>query len=209
MKKISKKSLSRREIFPALFVVSLFIFGAFLMQKYGYLLEEITFLNGYKGVLFYIVITVIAVVIAPISTLPLLPLAVFRWGVFFAAFFSIIGWSIGSAIAFVLARRFGKPFIAKIISIKKIEEIENSIPKENFFISIVLLRIALPVDVLSYALGLFSSVSFKLFIFATIIGVAPFAFIFSYASALPIWLQGLLLLLSSVVLIGGYRRWHT
>lgn len=177
------------------------------MQKYGYLLETMPFLNTSGGIVFYILITIIAVVIAPVSTLPLLPVAVKLWGSFYAAVFSIIGWTIGSAIAFWLARRYGKPFISKIISTNKIEKIEKIIPKNNIFISIILLRIALPVDILSYSLGLFSSISFKLYITATIIGLSPFAFAFSYIATFPIWLQIILLFAVSVFLYGSYKIW--
>ena len=49
------------------------------------------------------------------------------------------------------------------------------------FMSVVLLRMVLPVDVLSYALGFFSDISLWRYTTATIIGIAPFAFIFAYA----------------------------
>jgi len=38
-----------------------------------------------------------------------------------------------------------------------------------------LLRMVLPVDILSYALGLFSNISFIRYMLATIIGVTPFS----------------------------------
>lgn len=164
-------------------------------------------LKGFMGIFFYVMITIAAVVVAPVSTFPLLPLAVSMWGSFFAALFSIIGWSIGAAIAFGLARRFGKPFIAKIVSLEKIQRIEKLIPERNIFVSIILLRMALPVDVLSYALGLFSYVPFRFYVIATIIGVSPFAFIFSYAVLFPAWLQALFLIFAIFILAIGYRRW--
>jgi len=46
-----------------------------------------------------------------------------------------------------------------------------------------------PVDVLSYVLGLFSRMKSAPYFFATLIGVAPFAFVFAYAGTLPFLYQ--------------------
>lgn len=201
-----KKILSAKEALATLTVISIFIGVSIFAKQYGDLLQEISYFEGYIGVLLYIAITIIAVVVAPISTIPLLPLAVSLWGSFFAAVLSIIGWTIGAVIAFWIARNFGKPLIGKIVSLEKIQRIENIIPKSNIFVSILLLRMTLPVDVLSYALGLFSSVSFRLYFIATIIGVTPFAFFFSYAVLFPVEFQLLFVLLTMIILAVGYRR---
>lgn len=203
----SQKFINWKEIFSILAVAGLFIGAAYFAKRYGYVLQEMAILKGFIGIFFYVMIAIVAVVVAPVSTFPLLPLAVSMWGSFFAALFSIIGWSTGAAIAFGLARRFGRPFIAKIVSLEKIQRIEKLIPERNIFVSIILLRMALPVDVLSYALGLFSSVPFRLYVLATIIGVSPFAFIFSYAVLFPTWLQALFLIFAIFILAIGYRRW--
>ena len=44
----------------------------------------------------------------------------------------------------------------------------------------------IPVDILSYALGFFSTVSLTEYTFATIIGVSYFSFVFSYLGAAAI-----------------------
>ena len=45
----------------------------------------------------------------------------------------------------------------------------------------MLLRILIPVDILSYALGLISAMPLSHYILATAIGITPFSFIWSYA----------------------------
>lgn len=141
---------------------------------------EIVINSGSLGMIFYVFITAIAVVIAPISTFPLIPIASIAWGFVISAILSIAGWTIGAQIAFMIARRFGKPLVQKFISLEKLEAFEKRIPEKNLFWSIVLLRMTVPVDLLSYALGLFSKISYSKYFWATIIGVTPFAFIFSY-----------------------------
>lgn len=196
------------KILSILLIAVFFVSAAIFAEQYGTLLENIPYLDGYFGALFYIMITVTAVVIAPVSTFPLLPLAVSLWGSFFAAVLSIIGWTIGASIAFGLARRYGKPLISKMISLEKIQRAEKLIPQKNIFVSVLLLRMALPVDVLSYALGLFSTISFRHYFFATLIGVTPFAFFFAYAVELPVAIQFLVVVLALIILTSGYRKWH-
>jgi len=106
-----------------------------------------------------------------------------------AGVLSVIGWVIGAQIAFLLARRLGRPFIERIFSFEKINAFENYFTDKNLFWTVVFLRVITPVDVLSYALGLFSKIKSPTFFFATFIGVIPFAFIFSYAGNLPSRLQ--------------------
>jgi uncharacterized membrane protein YdjX (TVP38/TMEM64 family) len=145
--------------------------------------------GGVMGVIGYIIITIVAVVIAPISTLPLIPIATAIWGWFWAGVFSIIGWTIGAQIAFYLAHRFGKSFIRRITSMERLKEIESRISTHHLFWTVVLLRMTIPVDVLSYALGLFSHMKRGAYFFSTLIGVTPFAFILAYTGTLPILYQ--------------------
>jgi len=127
----------------------------------------------------YILLIIMSVVIAPFS-MPLFLIAGGIWGVWVTAIYNILGWSIGAAIAFWLAQRFGKPILSRFISLEKIESYEQLIPKNLKFFGIILLRMLIPVDILSYALGFLSTVSFSRYMIATVIGVTPFAIIFAY-----------------------------
>lgn len=170
-------------------IVSLFISVSFLSQLYG---NEILKFAGAEynfSKALYVLVTIFAIVVAPLSTVPLIPLASHLWGWPVAGMLSIVGWVIGAQVAFLLARRLGKPFIERIFSFKKIHAFENYFTNKNLFWTVVFLRMLLPVDILSYALGLFSKIKSVPFFFATLIGITPFAFIFAYAGTLPVWLQ--------------------
>lgn len=125
-------------------------------------------------------------------------------GVFIAGLLSIIGWTIGSMIAFLLARKYGVSLIKKFIPLNKINKLEQKIPKENVFWGIVFLRMIIPVDILSYALGLFSKIKFKRFTLATLIGVSPFAFIWASLGIVPFVLQIVVLSAALIILLVGY-----
>ncbi len=189
----------KREIAVTILIVALFLVSSYYSGRYAEAIREWMSVRNGIGVLAYFAGELLATVIAPVSALPLLPLAVALWGSFWAAIISYSGWLAGSAIAFLLARRFGKPLVARFFEIEKVEKIERLIGKYNLFITIVILRIVLPADLLSYALGLFTSIGFATYFWATALGLLPFSFIFSYAAAWPFALQ-LLLALAGIAL---------
>jgi len=199
---MSKHSDKIKAGIELLIVIFLFVLVSFFVQKY---MDSIASFIGESilGMIVYVSIIIIAIVIAPVSAIPLLPVASNLWGWLVAALLNIIGWTIGAIIAFWLARRYGAPLVKKFISLEKIARVERLIPKKNIFWSIVFLRMVIHVDILSYALGLFSQISFKSYFFATIIGVTPFALIFSYAGGLPIYYQLIALALAIIIFVLG------
>jgi uncharacterized membrane protein YdjX (TVP38/TMEM64 family) len=184
-----KKRLFSKEAIIILVIIIIFIFSSYFSLKYADFFEGMVYLQGVNGIMYYVLITVVAVVIAPVSTFPLLPIAVALWGSFWAATTSVIGWTIGGMIAFILAQWGGKRFVKKLFKTEQIKRMSKMIPKRNLFWSVVFLRSILPVDLLSYALGLFTEMNWWSYFFATLIGVAPFAYIFAYSVKLPINLQ--------------------
>lgn len=132
------------------------------------------------GALVFVAIMFVATVIAPITTLPLVPLIAPVLGPFTTGTLSIIGWGLGAIVAFLIARHAGRPLLGKFISLSEIDKYESYIPKETRFFLIVMLRMMVPVDILSYALGLFSRVSLTQYTFATFIGITWFAYAFAY-----------------------------
>ena len=165
----------------------------FILSSY-FVRENIDFVrslieNNFLGILIYILITSIAIVIAPISMIPLIPIASNIFGWFYAGIFNVIGWFLGSIIVFGISRKYGIPLIKKFVSLNKLFKLEAKIPKENMFFSIIILRMIIPVDVLSYALSLFSNIKFKTYAIATFIGIIPFSFAFSYLGTVSIYYQ--------------------
>ena len=194
---------SLKSFIEILIIVILFIFFSYIIQKNLNAIQSVID-AGLFSMFLYVFIVVVAIVIAPVSAMPLLPIASNLWGWFLAAVLSIIGWTMGAVIAFEIARRYGVPLVKKFIHLEKIHRIEKLIPKKNIFWSIVFLRIVLPVDILSYALGLFSKISKKRYILATIIGVTPFALIFAYLGKMPIHYQIIALSIGIIIFLSGW-----
>lgn len=132
------------------------------------------------GAAAYVVVVAASIVLLPLSSLPLLPLAAGVYGVWMTAMLSSAGWWIGSLIAFQIAR-LGRPYVERIASLEAIDRLEHKIPKDVSFWGIVVLRMIFPVDIVSFALGLLRQLSFPTYAMASLIGIIPFAFVWSYA----------------------------
>ncbi|MBT4165463.1 VTT domain-containing protein [archaeon] len=183
-------------------VIIFFILFSYIIQTNLNLIKSLM-TNNFLGMIIYVIISIIAIVIAPVSALPLMPVASNLWNPPIAAILSIIGWTIGSLIAFIISRKYGINLIKRFIPLNKIYKLEKIIPKENIFWSVVFLRITIPVDILSYALGLFSKMKTREYLLATIIGITPFAFIFAYLGKMPFQYQILALILALITILIG------
>lgn len=179
---MKKETITKKELFGIILIILLFSASAILSRVYAAEIEHFIGTYDLIGIITYISVTIVATVIAPMSTLPLLPVAAAAWGSFLAALFSIFSWTVGSIIAFIIARRYGKPIVSRFLDIHRVELIKDRLSSKHIFWSVLFARMVIPVDILSYAIGLFVPIGLFPYTIATILGVAPFAFIFSYAA---------------------------
>jgi len=131
----------------------------------------------------YLLLNVLDAVLAPGVTLPLIPVAARAWGPIPAAILTTAGWTAGSLAAFLIARRWGYPLVRKLTSIERVKQLKRYIP-EDLFWSVVLLRMVMPMDVISYVLGLFTDMKSSRYVVATALGVAPSAFVLAFLGKL-------------------------
>jgi len=143
-------------------------------------LERWIGLHPVLGAAIYLAVLVASVVLLPMSSLPLLPLATRCFGVPLTALLSAAGWWIGCLIAFQIAR-LGRTYLERITSMAALDHIEEKIPADVGFGGIVVLRMILPVDVVSFALGLLKQLRFRTYAVASLVGILPFALVWSYA----------------------------
>jgi len=188
----------------AFVTVFLFIGVSYIVQSNTAFLEQAVN-NSIEGAALYVAITVLAIVVAPVSSLPLLPLAVGIFGWVGGALLSVVGWFIGATIAFELSRAYGKALLGRFVDIKPVETVTRQIPESYGFFGLVLLRMSVPVDILSYALGLFTTVPRRLYYLSTLVGIIPFAFIFAYVGSLSPILQLSAFLLAGTVIFVGWK----
>lgn len=132
------------------------------------------------GAAIYVVRVIASVVLLPLSSMPLLPIAARNFGVLLTAGLSAIGWWVGCLIAFQIARS-GRRYLERFTSLEAIDKLEAKIPADVGFGGIVVLRMILPVDVVSFALGLLKRLRFQTYAVASLVGILPFSIVWSSA----------------------------
>jgi uncharacterized membrane protein YdjX (TVP38/TMEM64 family) len=177
-----EKSLVR-EVLLVLLVVGLCT-GLYVLSS-ELSLEEIQGIieeNRVVGAVLFGVLMFATTVLAPLTSLPLIPLLAPFLGPFTTGIACFTGWSLGAFASFFIGRHYGRPVVSKFIKVETMERYESYIPPETSFFLIVLLRMVLPVDILSYALGMVTTVPFREYALATMLGVSWFSFAFPYLS---------------------------
>lgn len=205
IRKMALSTMPTKEYLAIFALIFIYATSALLTREFGDFIKG--YLDfGFLGMAIYILAATVETVIAPISTIPLIPVASALWGPFTTALLTIFAWSLGSIIAFGIARRYGKPFIARFVNIKSVEQFEKVLSGKYLFLNILFLRMAVPFDFFSYAVGLFSSIPLGHYILATVVGITPFILILSYASEGSLFLQIVSGLLVIAGLYLGYRK---
>ena len=172
---MANKSVTVRHVLIVIVLAALVIGGMFIPWDTDAIAERMR-THPVLGVTIYIAALAASVVLLPLSSLPLVPLAVEIFGVLAGALFSIIGWWIGGVIAFLLARYVGRPVLQWFVSLEKLDKFEARLPSDVTFPSIVLLYMVTPTDIPSFALGLLTGIPFPTYAVATFVGITPFAF---------------------------------
>ncbi len=154
-----------------------------------------------QGLFILGVILFFSTVIAPLNTISLVPFASVIFGWQLTSLVCIAAWTIGAVVAFLLSRRFGKRALSFLRILQETEKYSNRVPQELSFLSLIFLRMLIPVDILSYAIGLFTNISLFRYTLATAIGVTPFSIIWSYGGEAALSKQYLALFSAGAVAV--------
>jgi uncharacterized membrane protein YdjX (TVP38/TMEM64 family) len=174
----------RREYFSLAVVAAVLLSTLWFARSHADALKQFIDHHPILGIAVYIFLNILDSVIAPGATLPLIPIAVRAWGHIPAALITMAGWTAGSLIAFSIARRWGVPIVKRLTSLDEVKPLRQYIPHDPFW-TVVVLRLFAPMDVISYAVGLFTDMSWGRYALATALGLAPSAFILAYVGRTP------------------------
>ncbi len=121
----------------------------------------------------FILLLATAVVVSPLPSVPLDIAAGLTFGLIGGTIYTLIGAELGAIIAFLLARRLGRPRLARRLPAPVMVQIDGLAARIGFR-ALLVLRL-LPVfqfDWVSYAAGL-TAISFRAFAIATFLGMIP------------------------------------
>jgi len=167
------------------FLIVLFVFLFFILVFIYFSKSIFSFFNNPDGVktfvlsfgpwapVILILLQILQVLIAPIPGQIAGFVSGYIFGVVKGTIYTMIGTVIGSTIAFVVARKFGRPFVEKVIdaqTLKKFDYISSE--KGVFALFLIFLLPALPDDAVCYIAGL-TKIPIKKLVFITFIGRFP------------------------------------
>lgn len=201
-----KKLLAQKEAGVIIALILLFALSSALSSRYAPAIAAFLAVSPVQGELIYMLVMAAAVVIAPFETLPLLPLAAALFGPLAAALYSIAGWSAGSLLAFLLARLYGRRFVCRIMNKCDLDDWGRLLPRKQIFWLVAFARFFLPIDIISYAVAIFTRMSVSAYFAATMLGIIPFAFILAYGSLLALEIQGAVAAVLIALLLFKYRQ---
>jgi uncharacterized membrane protein YdjX (TVP38/TMEM64 family) len=182
-----------------IFVVILFVIISYISNNYLDSIKNL-FSDDYASMFIYLILVILEIILAPLTLIPVIPLASSIWGNFSTFILTLIGWVIGSLIVFLISRKIGLPLFEKITSKEEIEKIRNFVPQKNLFLGVIIIRIFLPFDIFSYGISLFTRIKLRDYILATLIGFAPLTFIFSFFGEFSMTTQ-IILAITGTILI--------
>ncbi len=146
-------------------------FSEFLTDPFG--LREFISDFGALGPIVYIIIAILQVVLAPIPGQVMGIASGFLFGALLGTIYSIIGLGIGSYIAFALSRRYGRPFVEKMVSKKNLERFDSAVERGGAAtIFLIFLLPALPDDAVCFICGL-TKIRIRLLVILSVLGRLP------------------------------------
>ena len=199
----------RREYAPIAIVTTILLTSIWLVHRHTAAIRGFIEVHPIVGSVVYFVLNIADALVAPGATLPLIPIVAHAWGRVPAALATTAGWTTGSLLAFLIARRWGTPIVRTLTSLERVRRLRRFIP-EDLFWSVVLMRTLLPMDVISYVVGLFTTMSWSRYAAATALGLTPSAFLLVYLGRTPHAYTFLMILVALAgliaVVITGNRR---
>jgi uncharacterized membrane protein YdjX (TVP38/TMEM64 family) len=175
-------------------------------------LYEIATEHRMLGAVLFACLMFVTTVVAPLSSLGMVPMIAPLIGPFTTGVACYVGWLLGAVVAFHIGRVYGQPCITKMMSQKTLNHYTRYLQKDMSFMYIIMLRMILPVDILSYMLGVFTTVSFAKYTVASAIGILWFSFAFAYLG--DAFVQGDYVLIAEVgvasvaILVGAWLYIH-
>ena len=106
------------------------------------------------GPMVFVGLAAAAAMLAFFSSATIVPIGVVTWGAEVTALLLALGWLLGGAVSYALARFFGRPLLAHLTSLEALAPYERRLGRGAPFGFIVLFQLALPSEIPGYVLGL-------------------------------------------------------
>ena len=198
MFKIKDSTFRRNSLAIAVFLAGLGVLAVtiyLLAPQYGHSLNGIykffstvnenevrTFINsfGAEAPIVFLLIQIAQAVIAPLPGFVFTIAGGVAFGVVWGVILSIVGSLIGSIICFFLSKKWGRPFLEKILGIKDFGLIDDFFEDRGLLMTFILRAIpSMDFGFVSYLIGI-TEIDFKDYLLGTFLGLIPTTLFYTF-----------------------------
>ena len=126
------------------------------------------------GMVVFVLLAVVSAMFVFVSSVVLIPVAVYAWGPAVCAVLLWVGWFLGGLVAYGVGRWLGRPVVDRLVRPATIARYEGYARRASAFVPIVLLQLAIPSDTAGYLFGLVR-VPLALYLPALALAEVPYA----------------------------------
>lgn len=109
--------------------------------------------NPAAGMLVFVAVAAVSAMLAFVSVAIIVPAAVLAWGEPLSLLLLWIGWTLGGVFSYLLGRFIGRPAARWLGFDHLLQNLEHQVQRDAAFWFVLLLQLALPSEVLGYAMG--------------------------------------------------------
>lgn len=107
-----------------------------------------------QGALLFVLLAAVAAMLAFVSIAVVVPVAVYVWGEPLSMLLLWLGWILGGAVAYGIARFLGRPVVRWLTPDRTLRRVERRIRPDTPFHLVLLFQLGLPSEIPGYVLGL-------------------------------------------------------
>ena len=126
------------------------------------------------GMVVFVLVAVVSAMFMFVSSMILIPVALYAWGPVVCAVLLWIGWFLGGVVAYGIGRYLGRPLVERMVRPGTIARYEGYARRASGFVPIVLLQLAIPSDTAGYLFGM-ARVPLRLYLIALALAEVPYA----------------------------------
>jgi len=106
------------------------------------------------GPLVFVLLAALSAMLAFFSSAVIVGPAVLAWGPIQATALLWLGWMLGGAAAYTMARLFGRPLMRSVVNTRDFDRYATKVTRETPFTAVLLLQLSVPSELPGYLLGL-------------------------------------------------------
>ena len=171
----------------------------------------VTAMHGYHvlGMVAYVMLLVVMILFMPVSTIPLIPIAMTLWGPFWGSLLTGSAWIVGAVIAFSLARTYRLRIAQTFPALAETARVIDRVLCRHTLMRALVLRTVTPIGIGSYLFGLGEALTLHTFMGISLIEMVVVIGFLASLSVLPPLYQQIGIMVLIALLMRGVVYLHS